>query len=159
MEKENQWLTGGWLVGGTNKAYTYLGRPTPNHMSDRKIEYVLICDKVILDKDTDKASAIGIFHGFILERDTPFAIVPVEILIRIRGALGAKNAKVRIINPDGTELDSIDLQGENKKSNLNLICKFAALRFDQVGRYEIVTSVDGEQLESVATSYFDVARE
>ena len=111
---------------------------------------MLICDQVIIERDTEKISVIGSYSTLSLERASPhfgpFCIFP---------QLTAGNAECRVIIEvqDLREGDVISksepklVQLEDRLEVLNLIAAWPAIPIEHAGVYDVVAFADGIEID------------
>ncbi len=111
---------------------------------------MLICDQVMIERDTEKISVIGSYSTLSLERASPhfgpFCIFP---------QLTAGNAECRVIIEvqdlrEGHVISKSEpklVQFEDRLEVLNLIAAWPAIPIEHAGVYDVVAFADGIEID------------
>lgn len=123
-------------------------------MENIKINYVLMCDQVIVDK-YGKISIIGIFNK-INAKNTPAIHTRFTITTNIMGRPGTSYAeKIEIINlQDNKSIAFVEGKLEFKETGRNnFFGNFINTIFPVFGKYWIKVSIDGEPITDPEKNY------
>ena len=124
-----------------------------------EIVYLHVADQVITEEGTGKMSIIGSFVDIkIPDSDTTVVVPQFTVLVGISNPNGAKNADIKILDPDNEEYTSLSLSGDADNIQLlNLRAIFTVQQFTKKGLYKINVELDGKKLKSNAHHTFTVS--
>lgn len=114
-----------------------------------KMKYILVAENAIVDEKTQKLSVIGIFGNINIPPNTD----KIALSFVVAGELFAENTvgvetgklDINILNPDGSGLRSVSLQGPfEKNGKVQFTAFFNFVEFEQIGEYSVEALLDGE---------------
>lgn len=118
------------------------------------VKSMLLCDYVIMDRDTGKNSAIGIFLNFQL-RKIPCTVPAFWVMIQITEIEGLHDLHFRLVSQDHPGGPNVVAEGHIKGTNFALLTQTYTIRFNSgpvliqtEGRYEVELVCDQELIAS-----------
>lgn len=126
-----------------NKKYYFKS----NEDMNPEIQYLITAEKVILDKDSNNPTIIGIFQGIFIPKEAPAVVLPITVFARIKHLEGDVETKITIFEPSGNELESLTLKGKVDKA-LQIRAIFSLVTFSKEGVHKIRITVNGKELPS-----------
>lgn len=109
-----------------------------------KQEISIICESVILDKNTNKISLIGMFDN-MTSAGVPTVYPKFSVFTRFEGGEGEHNHKIIVRHEAGNPIAELSGKinfGTNKKAQY--VGEFIALPFPSFGKYKIEIYIDNE---------------
>jgi hypothetical protein len=113
---------------------------------------LLLCDRVIVDKDTNSPSAIGIFTGLAVEQ-FPSDAQRFSVLCILSDAQGDGHGKLAVYQLDDHWLRQEEIyvtehtiRFPNRFAVVNFNLRVRTIRFPAAGSYEFVLFVDADEI-------------
>jgi hypothetical protein len=113
---------------------------------------LLLCDRIIVDKDTNSPSAIGIFTGLAVEY-FPSDPQRISVFAVLTNTQGNGRAKLAVHGLDDHWLRQEEIYSTNhpiqfpdRFAVLNFHLRVRTIRFPSAGMYEVVMYVDSDEV-------------
>lgn len=113
---------------------------------------LLLCDRVIVDKDSTSPSAIGIFTGLAVER-FPSDSQRFSVLAMLTDAQGDGRGKLAVYSLDDRWLRQEEIYATehgirfpDRFAVINFNLRVRTIRFPAAGSYDFVFFVDGDEV-------------
>ena len=110
------------------------------------LKAMLICDQVIRDGETNKASLIGLFDN-ILAHTFPTTHPMLTVYARIADAEGEYNFKLELINLENNQKvgeETVTSEVGDRMIMQDLVFRVHGLRFESPGNYEFRLFADSQ---------------
>ncbi len=107
---------------------------------------LLLADKVITEKDTNKRSIIGTFNNFWATQ-FPASFPPWFVYVAFTNVQGQHSLTVNIENRDNTfniYSANADFASQDKTAQIEIPIPVVNARFPSEGKYEVSVSLDGK---------------
>lgn len=121
-----------------------------------ELNYLHICDAVIISKENNNLSLINIFNG-IKGKSFPVVHPRFSIITNISGETGEHNQVVEIISPAGQVISRIEGKSSLVDNGThNFIANFLMVTLPLAGRYFVRVTVDDDVVSKENRDFFDV---
>ncbi len=122
-----------------------------SNLEKAKINYILVCDDLREEKDSNKFTLLGLYSGKLRMDVIPAILPKIAIRICIRDVKIGSTMKIDLIRPDGTLIGGGPIRIEAMEKSrgeafVNLI--FAPFPVDAPGPYKLVLT-QGEKKNSM----------
>lgn len=117
-----------------------------------KSKAMLICDQVIVERDTNKVSVIGSFNSVFVPRTAP-EIRPLRVFLQMTEGNASCHVTMEIhdlrLDRIVSELDPTPIQFDDRLEVVNLMGSWPVAVFDHDGAYDIVAFADSQEIDRV----------